>query len=157
MNRGNIMSSRNINEKNISRFALLFYPLESYNDSKELRRDDYRIQGKTYKKPLYPIRAMTYWWVTHVLREELQRLCRPLVIADIGCERGLLKRFVPTTIIKEGSNHWIGMDMRKEPEIDFSGYNEFHICDFNEGLPLGSSSIDVVALLNVLEHLTRPD
>ncbi|MDD3248995.1 MAG: methyltransferase domain-containing protein [Smithellaceae bacterium] len=141
----------------IRRFDFFSYPLESYNDSDCLHRADYRIQGKTYIKPLYPIRAMTYWWVTHVLREEIRRLHSTLVIADIGCERGLLKRFVPLEIKKTGSSYWIGMDMRKDQDMDMAGYDEFHICDFNKGLSLENKQVNVVALLNVIEHLQQPE
>ncbi len=136
-----------------SRFVSLRWPLSTLPDRVAATRADSIMNARAASKR-FPIRGLRYWWIRCALIEEVQRRNEPVVIADVGCSRGPIKRFigeVPNT-------SWVGLDMDiDDAALRKCGYSELHQCDFDKPLPLADHSVDVVVFSHVIEHLPRPD
>lgn len=135
-----------------SRFAFLRWPLPILSERVRATETEGLINARAAGKR-YPLRAVRYWWVHCALLDEVRRVENELVIADVGCNQGILKRFVgdiPRTT-------WIGLDWKLDGErLRQDGYADAHECDFDQPLPLPNNSVDVVVFLHVIEHLPRP-
>ena len=143
----------NKNLKKHSRFRLVKAPLTPITDNDEIRKPDFPF-AELLKQTKYPVRALRYWWMHSVIEDEVKDLDRSVKIVDVGCDRGIIKRFIPT--IKNA--HWIGLDIITDREgLDAARYDEIHQCDFDEGLPLPDNSAEIVICSHVLEHLPRPE
>jgi SAM-dependent methyltransferase len=139
------------------RFRLLSWPLTVFDESAELRKQDFPLKEKA-KKTRFPVRALRYWWAVCAIQEETGRLSRSPIIVDAGCDLGTLKRF--SLHIQGG--HWIGMDLSQQlrsnqKDLELAGYDELLPSNLDSGIPLNESSVDIVVCLHVLEHLPRPD
>ena len=140
-------------QKKYSRFRLVSKPLSAINQNAEIRRPDFPFSGEVLKTK-YPVRALRYWWMHCVIEDEIERAGKPVVIADVGCDRGIIKRFIPP--VKNA--RWLGLDIDTNREgIELANYDELHRCDFNVGLPLPDASVDIAICSHVLEHLPRPE
>lgn len=141
------------NHKKYSRFRFVSEPLTAIDENEETRKPDFpfsELLGQTR----YPIRALRYWWLHRVIEEEVQRLRRPPVIADIGCDTGIIKRFIPPI----EHSRWLGLDIITDRKgLDTANYDELHRCDFDDPLSLPDAEVDIVICSHVLEHLPRPE
>jgi SAM-dependent methyltransferase len=141
------------NLKTYDRFRFAREPLDSIDKNEETHKPDFPFAGELSKRR-YPVRALRYWWLNLVIHEEADRLDHPPVIVDVGCDTGIIKRFI---LPVEGSR-WIGLDIITDRNgLDKAKYDELHKCDLDEGVPLADASVDIAIFSHVLEHLPRPD
>jgi len=140
-------------EKNYGRFRFVHEPLDSIDKNEETHRADFPFSDELNKRR-YPVRALRYWWLSRVIDEEVGRLDHAPTIVDVGCDRGIIKRFIPPV---EGSR-WIGLDIDiNRPDVELAKYDERIQADFDEGLPVPDATADIAICSHVLEHLPRPD
>ena len=136
-----------------SRFRFVSEPLTSITHNDEIRKPDFPFANDVLTRR-YPVRALRYWWLNAAIAEEAARLASPPAIADIGCDTGLIKRFV---LPIEGAR-WTGLDLDiSRPGVEQAKYDELHQCDFDQRLPLEDGAFDIVIFSHVLEHLPRPE
>lgn len=135
----------------LRRFPFLSWPL------KPLRQvvppiAEGSLLDKHLGRAAYSVRLLRYWWAGQALAEESARLGRPLVVVDLGCERGWLKHFTPAGVVEK----WIGLDWNPRDDARKAGYDEVMHANFDEVLPVVSGEADAVVSLHVFEHLPRP-
>jgi SAM-dependent methyltransferase len=139
-------------DKNYGRFRFVREPLDSIDKNDETHRPDFPFSAELNTRR-YPVRALRYWWLSRVIEEEVGRIGKPPVIVDVGCDRGIIKRFIPPI---EGAR-WIGLDIDTDrPDVELAKYDQRIQADFDEGLPVPDASADIAICSHVLEHLPRP-
>ena len=142
-----------VSGKNYGRFRFVHEPLDSIANNDETHRADFPLAAEMNKRR-YPVRALRYWWLSRVIDEEVRRLDHPPTIVDVGCDRGIIKRFIPPI---DGAK-WIGLDIDiNRPDVELAKYDDRIQADFDEGLPVPDSTADIAICSHVLEHLPRPD
>lgn len=139
--------------KKQSRFSFIFDPITTIDENDDIRRPDFPFSAELMKRR-YPVRALRYWWLDWAVRKELEERTGPAVIVDVGCDRGIIKRFVKTA----SNARWIGLDIDTAREgISLANYDELVRCDFDSGFPIANGTADIVICSHVLEHLQRAD
>lgn len=141
------------NSKSYSRFRFVSKPLTAITDNDEIRKPDFPF-SQLLSETKYPIRALRYWWMHCVIEEEVNHLNKPVVIADVGCDNGIIKRFIPP--VKD--SRWIAFDINTS-RLDnaVAKYDEVYHCDFDVKIPAPDSSVDIAICSHVFEHLPRPE
>ena len=136
------------------RFPFLRYPLVSFKSLATKIPADARTKLREHLQEAdYSVRLLRYWWAGQALKEEADRLGRPLTVVDLGCERGWLKHFTPEGTV----GRWIGLDWNPQAEVrKLAAYDEVHHANFDEPLPVPGATADAVVSLHVFEHLPRP-
>ncbi len=141
------------NGKNYSRFRFVRESLDSIDKNEETHRADFPFSAELNTRR-YPVRALRYWWLSRVIDEEVRRLDHASTIVDVGCDRGIIKRFIPPI----DGGRWIGLDIDiHRPGVELAKYDERIQADFDEGLPIPDATADIAICSHVLEHLPRPE
>ena len=136
-----------------SRFAALRWPLTSLTERVVATRSDGIMNSRAATKR-FPIRGLRYWWLRCAIMAEIEEREGEVVVADVGCSRGHIKRFIGAI----PDTRWLGLDWCiDEAALRECGYDEMHQCDFDASLPLADNSVDIVVFSHVIEHLPRPD
>ncbi|MEO6333386.1 MAG: class I SAM-dependent methyltransferase [Pyrinomonadaceae bacterium] len=139
--------------KNYGRFRFVREPLDSIHENAETHRADFPFSAELNKRR-YPVRALRYWWLGRSINEEVGKLDHPPVVVDVGCDRGIIKRFIPPI----SQSRWIGLDIdTHRPDVELAEYDERIQADFDEGLPVPDATADIAICSHVLEHLPRPE
>jgi len=114
--------------KNYGRFRFVRESLDSIDKNDETHRPDFPFSAELMKRR-YPVRALRYWWLSRVIDEEVRRLDHPPVIVDVGCDRGIIKRFISPI----AGSEWIGLDMDiHRPGVELAKYDRRIEADFDE-------------------------
>jgi SAM-dependent methyltransferase len=141
------------------RFAPLHWPAENVPERVAAARLADHVSARAAKRA-YPIRAIRYWMTGELIREELElRIARGnegARIAELGCSRGHVRRFVGAL---PGAGDWVGLDFDAgaRDEALAAGVTRFIAADFDSPLPLEDDAADIAVFIHVLEHLPRPD
>ena len=105
---------------------------------------------------LYPIKLLRYWFMYNLIKEQQQRLGRPLRVCEIGVDRGQMRRYVQDAGFTELAC-WEAVDYKLQPELNESGYTKQ--IQANVDLPefALAEKYDVIIVLHLLEHLFEPE
>ncbi|MGA1367231.1 MAG: class I SAM-dependent methyltransferase [Blastocatellia bacterium] len=126
-------------------------------DNQVVRSPEFGI-APGHDRVRYPIRLLRYWFGYQLLREEAERIGRPLDVLEVGVDVGQMLAFTrsgPSTIAVKS---WTAVDavMRRE-RLAKAGYTDFLEVNLEENPLRFPGEYDVAILLHVLEHLFQPE
>ncbi|MSP27428.1 MAG: methyltransferase domain-containing protein [Methylococcales bacterium] len=104
----------------------------------------------------YPIKLLRYWFMFNLIKEQQQRLGRPLRVCEIGVDRGQMRRYVQDAGFTDIAC-WEAVDYKLQAELSESGYTKQ--IQANVDLPefALADKYDVIIVLHLLEHLFEPE
>jgi len=104
----------------------------------------------------YPTKMLRYWFVHNLIREQAQRLGRPVRICEIGVDRGQLPHFVRDAGFADVAT-WDAVDYRLRPELGDARYTRQIQADVDQPDFRLDQTYDVIIVLHLLEHLFEPE
>lgn len=104
----------------------------------------------------YPIKLLRYWFMYQLIKDQHQKLGRPLRVCEIGVDRGQMRRYVQDAGFTDIAC-WEAVDYKLQPELNESGYTKQ--IQANVDVPeFGlADQYDVIIVLHLLEHLFKPE
>jgi SAM-dependent methyltransferase len=126
-------------------------------DNRTVRSRRFGIPAEA-KSVRYPIRLLRYWFGYHLLRQEAERLSRPLEVAEIGVHTGQMLEFLRSAPERVDIGRWTAVDalLLKEKLLK-AGYNDFFEANLEDSSFDLPGDYDVAVLLHILEHLFEPE
>jgi SAM-dependent methyltransferase len=126
-------------------------------DNQVVRSKDFGMT-KEAKSVRYPIRLLRYWFGYQLLREESERVARPIDVAEIGVHVGQMLEFVKSAPARIEIGCWTAVDavMRRE-RLTQAGYTDFQEANLEDPSFALQREFDTAILLHVLEHLFEPE
>ncbi|MFM8394666.1 MAG: class I SAM-dependent methyltransferase [Acidobacteriota bacterium] len=110
------------------------------------------------KRVRYPIRLLRYWFGYHLLREEWQRVGRPLDVVEVGVHLGQMLEFVKSAPVGVEYSAWTAVDaVMHRQRLERAGYTEFLEVNLEDRDLRFPRQYDTAILLHVLEHLFEPE
>lgn len=151
----------------IPRFAASGWSLDSLVQNTAWRTDQYWISERA-KHRRYSFRMLRYWYMERLLNIKREQLGRPLTVLEIGVDRGQMKTFIDGVPRSRGAERlystWDAADVKPQQEaLNKAGYAHCHQANLDDGDSLAQlieplrNQYDVIILLHVLEHLTKPE
>lgn len=117
------------------------------------------------KQTRYPLRAMRYWFMYHLIEREFARLQRPLDVLEVGVDRGQMLRFMQWKSAEQAPGqlppsvgNWVALSLdANTEELRDLGYSAVHQRDVCTEPPHRDEQYDVIIALHVLEHINAPE
>ena len=138
-------------------FPQLRWPLAFLADNKTVRSKRFGIPSEA-KSVRYPLRLLRYWFGYHLLRQEAERLSRPVEVVELGVHSGQMLEFLRSAPEHIDLATWTAVDavMLKEKLLK-AGYDDFFEANLEDPLFELPAEYDVALLLHILEHLFEPE
>ena len=111
------------------------------------------------RKVKYPIRALRYWFMHHLMREEHRLQRRPLDVCEVGVGNGQMRLFAKGAASASAAvvQSWDAVDVKIEKSLQRAcGYTSCIEKNVEDGDFALSRDYDVIIALHVLEHLYDP-
>jgi SAM-dependent methyltransferase len=117
----------------------------------------------------YPMRALRYWFVHHLLCHEFRRLGRPLSICEVGIDTGQMLQFLQAANAMPADSaaaqqrqvewsSWTGVDCHvPRDRVAGLGYTRLLEENVEQSDSWMGDDYDATVLLHVLEHLYAPE
>ncbi len=104
----------------------------------------------------YPVKLLRYWFMYNLIKEERNRLGRPLRICEIGVDQGQMLRFTNDAGFSDISC-WAAIDRRLQPVLQESSYTRQIEANVDQPDFCLDEEYDIIIVLHLLEHLFEPE